>query len=403
MSGSPQKRSAALTCASAVVGRPFGGLPLSIRYGLSAWPAVRQRARKVAVSSQRASSQPATFGRLEEALACRVVQPDPGVRVDALAQRAEHPRRDDHRRLRHPRAEVERRMAQDRLQQRADLPRLPVLLLERARRRTVGRHGHEVAPELAHEEGGVRRILEAEVTGVLPVEGALLAEDQLEAEVVPGPVVAEVRGADAALPLVAEPGQRPRLLADVLLGIAVLRAEGEQLHQLARVVLVRRAPAVLRAVQPEEHRRVRGDVQQQLPEVPERVAAEQRVLAEHQLLRADPVERGGEPVVPDERHALDERPARARHSVEPPEVVVTPRVPRGEPSALGVLRRGPGHALAGRAGQGQDGAVEPELRERPGLTRARAEAGAPEQALRLGRPERTTVRGDGGDGRIFAT
>jgi len=45
-------------------------------------------------------------------------------------------------------------------------------------------------------------------------------------------------------------------------------------------------------------------------------------MAEHQLLRLDPLERRREPVVPDERHPLDERLVAAHRPVEPPEMVV---------------------------------------------------------------------------------
>ena len=115
--------------------------------------------------------------------------------------------------------------------------------------------------------------------------------------------------------------------------------------------------------------------------------AEELVLVEHQPLRADAVVRGREPVVPDERHALDERPVRAHHAVEPPEVVVAPRVVRRERAVVVVRGRGADEALARRAGQRADGAVEAELREALGLAWARPEAGAPEQPLGLRGPE----------------
>jgi hypothetical protein len=121
------------------------------------------------------------------------------------------------------------------------------------------------------------------------------------------------------------------------------------------------------------------------------VAAEQRVLAQHQLLRAHALLRGGEPVVPDERHALDERPARAHHAVEPPEVVVAPGVGGGERASLRVAGRRADEALAAGPGQRQDRAVETERGELLRLSLARPEARTPEQALGLGAAERTTV------------
>jgi len=52
-------------------------------------------------------------------------------------------------------------------------------------------------------------------------------------------VVPEVDVADAALPVVAETGERACVLPDVLLAVAAAGAEREQLHHLAAVVLVR--------------------------------------------------------------------------------------------------------------------------------------------------------------------
>ena len=163
--------------------------------------------------------------------------------------------------------------------------------------------------------------------------------------------------------------------------VAAAGAEREQLHQLAGVVLVRRPLGVLRAGEPEQHRRVLRDLAQHRVERAEREAAQQLVLVQHQLLRADAVERGREPVVPDEGHPLDERAGRPHHPVEPPEVVVTPGVGRREPAALVVARLGADELLATRPGQRVDGAVEPELRQRRGLAAAaarsrRARAGA---------------------------
>ena len=73
----------------------------------------------------------------------------------------------------------------------------------------------------------------------------------------------------------------------------------------------------------------------------ERVAAEELVLVEHQALLADAVVGGGEPVVPDQRHALDQRLVGADHAVEPPEVVVAPGVVGRERAAVvvGAARR----------------------------------------------------------------
>ena len=150
-------------------------------------------------------------------------------------------------------------------------------------------------------------MVEAELARVLPGVVAGLAEDRLDPGVVAGRVVGEPR----RLPVddVAPPaGQRARLLAHVRLRVGVaVRAEREELHHLARVVLVRLLLDVLVAVQPDEHRRILGHADQQVLERAERVAAEQVDLVEHQPLRGDARVRGREPVVPDERHPLDHR------------------------------------------------------------------------------------------------
>ncbi len=197
-------------------------------------------------------------------------------------------------------------------------------------------------------------------------------------------VEAEVGLALAALPRARPAGERARLLAHVAFRVAVALAEREELHQLATVVLVRRVLAVVRAGQPDQHRRVRGDRDEEPVEAPERVAAQQPVLGEHQLLRADAGVRGGEPVVPDECHPLDERTARPDHPVEPPEMIVTPRVGGCERASLVVARPRADPALAGRMRERADGAVEAETGEARGLAPARAEPGAPEETLGFG-------------------
>jgi hypothetical protein len=233
----------------------------------------------------------------------------------------------------------------------------------------------------------VAAVADAELDRVLPAEAAALAEDPLRAGVVPLRVEAEARRPDVVVPVVAEAGQRARLLAHVALGVAALGAEGEELHQLTRVVLVRRPLLVLVPGEPEEHRRVARDREGELLERTEEVRAEELVLREHQLLGADAGVGGREPVVPDERHALDERTARAHHAVEPPEVVVAPGVVRRQPVLVVVDRRGADEALAAGTGQRADGAVQALAREPLRLTRPRAEAGTPEQALGLCRAE----------------
>src|SRR6185369_17811253 len=67
-------------------------------------------------------------------------------------------------------------------------------------------------------------------------------------------------------------GERARRLADVLLRVAVVRAQREQLEELAREVLVRRFVARPGEVEPDLHRAVAHHGARQRAEVAERVA-----------------------------------------------------------------------------------------------------------------------------------
>src|SRR5215212_11681714 len=128
---------------------------------------------------------------------------------------------------------------------------------------------------------------QAEPDAVAPVVRAAAAEDALAARIVELTVVAEVMRADAVVPVVAKARERARLLADIALAVAAARAEREELHHLARVVLVRRPLRVLGAREPEEHRGVARDPGEELAEAAEGVAAQELVLPAHELVRVD--------------------------------------------------------------------------------------------------------------------
>ena len=179
---------------------------------------------------------------------------------------------------------------------------------------------------------------------------------------------------------------------------AAVGAEREQLHHLAAVVLVRRLLGVFGAVQPLQHRRVDGDRLEEVEEGAEAGRAEEVRLVDHLLLAGDVGVGGGEPVVEDQRHPLDQRLVRAHHAVEEPEVVVAVGVGGGDRVVV-VVDRGRAVQRRGAAGPGQrlDRADEAEAGELLGLARQRAEAGAFQQPLRLCRAERSLV-GAGGTG-----
>ena len=173
-----------------------------------------------------------------------------------------------------------------------------------------------------------------------------------------------------------EAGQRARRLADVLLRVAVVRAQREQLEELAREVLVGRLVARARQVEPDLHRAVAHHRARERAEVAERVAPQRALLAHHQLDVADLVVRRRPVVVPVERHALDQRMAAAHHAVEPPEHVVAVLVDGVErppvDARLGALQR--------RAARVQELVHQLGVRALPAqVARARAEPRPPPQ------------------------
>ena len=228
-------------------------------------------------------------------------------------------------------------------------------------------------------------MVDAQVDGVDAVELPGLPEHRLGSAVVVGRVEAEVVVAELRRPVVAPAGQRAGHLAHVVLGVgAAVGAEREQLHHLAGVVLVRVPPAVRRAVEEQQHRRIDRHGLEQIAEAAERHRAEQLVLVEHLLLAVDLVVGVGEPVVPDERHPLDELLVGAHHPIQPPAVIVAPAVGRRERVAVAVGRVRPAqHGRAGRAGLAEHDLRERLTGQRLGLALARAEPGAPLQAADL--------------------
>ena len=232
---------------------------------------------------------------------------------------------------------------------------------------------------------------QAHLAGVAPLEAALLAEHVLHAVVVILGVEAKVVRPDPVVPVVAESGQGTRLLSHVVLGVATIGAEREQLHQLAGEVLVRRVLPVLRPRQPQQHRRVTCYAHNQIAERPERVLSQHLVLMDHQALGADPLVRRREPVVPYERHALGQGAVRADHPVEPPQMVVSPSVGRRERlPVLVVGRRATEPLRMAWPGERLDRALQPLLRAasapRPGADRTRpATAAARPARARSGR------------------
>jgi hypothetical protein len=167
---------------------------------------------------------------------------------------------------------------------------------------------------------------DAQAHRVFPIPVARLPEHRLRFFVVVFGVETKVR-VSLFGPFRSPAGQHAGHFADIVLGVgAAVGAEREQLHHLARVVLVRFVLVVVDPVEEHEHRRVGGDGEEQVVKPAERVFAEQVVLLEHQPLAVDLFVGVGEPVVPDERHLLYQLLVGANHAIEPPGVISAPFV-----------------------------------------------------------------------------
>lgn len=95
--------------------------------------------------------------------------------------------------------------------------------------------------------------------------------------------------------------------------------------------------------------------------------------------------------MPDKRHPLDERLARAHHAVEPPQMVVPQLVEGNEPVLVDQRRPADQRVLGRGSDETLDRSIEAEPRQRNVLAAARTEAGAPEQALGLAPTELSAI------------
>ena len=215
-----------------------------------------------------------------------------------------------------------------------------------------------------------RAVLHPEVAARLE---ALAGEEGLR------PAVEARRDEDAGIVVVDhEAGERARELRDVGLrvvldAVQVDHAEREELHQLARVVLVRLPGPVPAAVEELEHRGALGHLVDERLQRPETVEAEGPVLERHPEVVLDRARAAGEVVVPEEAHLLL-GPARAglHHPLRPPGLDL--------PEALGVVGS---HRRAGARRAHRDQPLHRALLARAdvacGVADAPAEAGASQE------------------------
>ena len=102
-----------------------------------------------------------------------------------------------------------------------------------------------------------------------------------------------------------------------MLGV-VANTEGKKLHHLAREILVGFALHVLLIVKPKDHRGILTNLAQHGFEISGGVAAKDLVLLPHYAWRIDLLGAGGEMVMPEQRHALLERPTGLQKAYGPP-------------------------------------------------------------------------------------
>ncbi len=193
-----------------------------------------------------------------------------------------------------------------------------------------GRHaglvGHKVVVQVAGEEPGGGALADDDVHNVLTVEPAPLAQEGLLA------VVVQV-GAILKLPQVVAvgvarqaggqgpAGEGPGAVLNISLTVVGLaihpHAQGKQLQQLPAEVLVGPAVAVLIVVQPEDHGRVLGQLNEDGAEVAHAVLAEGFNLPVGLGVAVQLGVAGGEDMVPEEGHLLFQGPLGADHAVHP--------------------------------------------------------------------------------------
>ena len=263
----------------------------------------------------------------------------------------------------------------------------------------------ELAPQLADQVLGVVRVAEHRVEGAVHADGAVVGHggaperrDHVPEEALLAGV--ELTRGERDLAVVgalergvqAPAGERAGERDDVVLRVVVaavgrLRPEAEQLHQLARVVLVRAALHVLIAVQVHRHRGVdRRHLVRERAEAGGRVREPQQPVAvgDEPRCRDAVVAAHGPVPVPEEGEPLGQRVDRALHPVEPLHdqlVLGRQRVDRLVAGAAGQRRRAGRGERRRRVEQPVDELEVPAAGPVVALPRRRPEAGAPEQAV----------------------
>jgi hypothetical protein len=112
-------------------------------------------------------------------------------------------------------------------------------------------------------------------------------------------------------------GERARGLTDIFLGI-VAHAHGEQLHNLASEVLVRRALHVHAGVEESQHGRILTHTDHQIAEISRGFGLKQIELPQHLAIVTHLLFIGGEMAMPEQRHLLFQGAISGQHAIGPP-------------------------------------------------------------------------------------
>jgi hypothetical protein len=175
-----------------------------------------------------------------------------------------------------------------------------------------GRHlrlvGDEEVVQVTADKFTASRLLHYDVDDVFAVEATRMTQEFFRPVVVILRAILEfprepALGRARDLGLEGPAGKRPRALANILFGI-VAGAEAEQFEQFAAPILVDRRAVVLLVVEPENHRRISGNIQQQVAIIPQPALAEQIDLLQKLVVIVDLGIARRENMVPEQRHLL---------------------------------------------------------------------------------------------------
>ena len=188
-------------------------------------------------------------------------------------------------------------------------------------RRDLGLVSDEEVVQVAGDEVRRGRLLANDVDDVLTVEVAGLAQEGLLAFVMVVSLVLEepvepADGSTGELRLDGPAGESAGTLANVNLGVAA-HAQAEELQQLTAPVLIDGVRVVLVVVQPVDHGRVLGHLEQQFLVVAHAEMAELDDHVHHVVVVVNLGNAGRENLVPEQRHLLFQGPLGVEHVVYP--------------------------------------------------------------------------------------